>query len=182
MTGGSLGKRYARALLELARADGTATAAGEELGRAAAAFAEPRLRPLVLSPAIDAGARLKTVKAVIAALQLSRMVGNLIALLAERDRLVILPEVAEWYEDLLDEELGRARAVVRSAGPLTAAERSALVELARRLTGRREVIVTTAVDPELLGGVVLDVGGTVYDGSIRTQLVRLSKAMAEGGA
>jgi F-type H+-transporting ATPase subunit delta len=182
MTGGSLPKRYARALLELVRADDAAAAAGDELGQAAAAFSEPRLRPLVMSPIIDAAARLKIVKAVVAALGLSKAVGNFVALLAERDRLSILPDVARWYDALLDEELGRARAVIRSAAPLSPAERSALVELARRLTGCREVIATTSVDPELLGGVVLDVGGTVYDGSVQTQLVRLSKEMAEGGA
>ena len=57
-----------------------------------------------------------------------------------------------------------------------------LVELVRRLTGRREVLATTEVDPELLGGVVLDIDGTVYDGSLRAQLVRLGKQMAEGRA
>jgi F0F1-type ATP synthase delta subunit len=56
-----------------------------------------------------------------------------------------------------------------------------VVELARRLTGRREVLPTTEVDPELLGGVTLDIGGTVYDGSLKTQLARLTKDMAEGG-
>jgi F-type H+-transporting ATPase subunit delta len=179
---GRLGKRYARALLELARGEDALTTAGDELARAVAAFEEPRLRPLLLSPAIDAATRLGTARSVVGALGLSKTVGNLIVLLAERDRLPILPDVGRWYEELLDEELGRARVVIRSAAPLSGVERTALLELARRLTGRREVIATSDVDPELLGGVVLDAGGTVYDGSLRTQLVRLSKEMAEGGA
>jgi F-type H+-transporting ATPase subunit delta len=178
----ALGKRYARALLDLAAEAGTLEATGDELGRATSAFEESRLRPLVLSPAIDAGARLRTVKAVAAALGVSPYVRNLIALLAERDRLVILPEVARWYDALVDARLGRARVAIRSAAPLSAGEKVELVELARRLTGHRDVVATTDVDAELLGGVVLDVGGTVYDGSVRTQLARLSKEMAGGGA
>jgi F-type H+-transporting ATPase subunit delta len=179
---GRLAKRYARALLELAREGGTLEASGEELARAVAAFDEPMLRPLVLSPVIDATARLGTAKAVVAALRVSKTVGNLLDLLAERDRLAILPDVARWYEALLDDQLGRARVAIRSASPLSAAEKSDLVELARRLTGRREVIAVTDVDPELLAGAVLDVGGTVYDGSLKTQLARLMKDMAEGDA
>ena len=179
---GRLAKRYARALLDLARRDGTLQPSGEELGRAAAAFAEPRLRPLCLSPAIDARARLRTTQAVIGALGVSKTVGHLISLLAERDRLTLLPDVSRWYEALLDEELGRARVAIRSAAPLTAAEKNELVELARGLTGRREVLASTEVDGELLGGVVLDIGGTIYDGSLKAQLARLSKEMTAGGA
>ncbi len=72
--------------------------------------------------------------------------------------------------------------LVRSAVALTASERSELVALARRLTGRREILLTTEVDPELLGGVVLAAGATVYDGSIRTQLLRCGREVAERGA
>jgi F-type H+-transporting ATPase subunit delta len=178
---GRLGKRYARALLDLARSEGTMAAVGEELASAVAVLEEPRLRPLLLSPAIDAGTRRRTAKAVVSALRLSTTVANFVSLLADRDRLAILPDACRWYEELLDRELGRVRVTIRAAAPLSAGEKSAMVELARRLTGR-EVIATTELAAELLGGVVLDVGGTVYDGSVRTQLVRLSKQMAEGGA
>jgi F-type H+-transporting ATPase subunit delta len=178
---GRLAKRYARAFFELAREQGAVQAAGEELGRAVAAFDEPRLRLLVLNPAIDAGSRLRTAKAVAAALRVSKTLANLIALLAERNRLALLPDIARWYDGYLDAELGRARVRIRSATPLSIAEKNELVELARRLTRRREILATTEVDADLLGGVVLDVGGTVYDGSLKAQLARLTKDMAEGG-
>jgi len=179
---GRLAKRYARALLELAREEGTLESTGEELARVTAVFDEPRLRPLVLSPAIDRAARLRTARAVADALRLSKTVANLVGLLAERDRLAILSEVARWYDSLVDDELGRTRVTIRSAAPLSIPEKNELIELSRRLTGRREILASTEVDADLLGGAVLDIGGTVYDGSLRAQLARLTKEMAEGGA
>jgi len=179
---GRLAKRYARALLDLAREADALEAWGTELTRAAAAFSEPRLQPILLSPAIDGAVRRRTAGAVVDALALPPTVGNLIRVLAERDRLTVLPDVARWYEQLLDEAVGRARVTIRSAAALAAPEKTALIELARRFTKSREVLATSEVDPELLGGVVLDAGGTVYDGSVRSQLARLGKEMAEDGA
>jgi len=179
---GRLAKRYARALLDLAREADALEAWGTELTRAAAAFSEPRLQPILLSPAIDGAARRRTARAVADALALPPIVRNLILVLADRDRLALLPDVARWYDQLLDDAVGRARVTIRSAVALAAPEKSALVDLARRLTKSREVLATSEVDPELLGGVVLDVGGTVYDGSVRSQLARLGKEMAEDGA
>ena len=180
MSGRRLAKRYARAVFSLTRDALISTA--EELGRVAAVLEEPRLKLVLRSPAVDASARLRIARQVTAALGLSSGVGNLLCLLAERDRLDVLPDIAAAYEQLVDDALGRARALIRSATPLSGAEKNDLVELSRRLTGRREVLATTEVDAELLGGVVLDIDGTVYDGSLRAQLVRLSKQMAEGRA
>jgi F-type H+-transporting ATPase subunit delta len=179
---GSLGKRYARALLALARTEGTLESTGEDLRRAASSFEDPRLRAVVLSPAIAAAARLRIIKQVVATLGLSPIVGNLTCLLAERDRLQVLSDVARWYERYVDDALGRARVQIRSAAPLAPAEKAEIIDLARRVTARREVIAGTEVDPELLGGVVLDAGGTVYDGSVRAQLERLGKRMTERDA
>ena len=181
MTGG-LARRYARALQELAREAGSLTETGEELAAAAAAFEDPRLRAVVLNPAVDAGARRKVVAGVVHAMGLSAHVGNLVRLLADRDRLSLLSQISQAYDDLVDAELGRSRVRIRSAAPLGPAEKAELTELAKRLVGAKEVVVTTDVDAELLGGVILDAGGTVWDGSVRTQLARIAKDMAGSGA
>lgn len=178
---GSLGKRYARALLALAEPEGKLDAVSDEITRVATALDEPRLRAVLLSPAVDAGARLRIVRSVVGTFGVSPWVTNLVCLLAERGRLIVLPDVARWCQSLVDERAGRTRVQIRSAAPLSPSERAELTELARRLTSHREVLVTTAVDPELLGGVVLNAGGIVYDGSLRTQLVRLSHEMAGRG-
>jgi len=175
---GSLGRRYARALLGLAREQGALAAVGGELARAAETFAQPDLRAVVLNPGLAATARRAIVGTVVERLGLSAVVGNLIRLLADRDRLAVLPAVARAYDTLVDRELGRARVTIRSAAPLTDGQLTELEQLARRLSGGAEVIVTTKVDADLIGGVVLDTRGTVYDGSVKTQLARLAKAMA----
>jgi len=72
------------------------------------------------------------------------------------------------------------RVAIRSAGELPDDMQRDLTALARQLA-RKEIIVDREVDPELLGGVVLDVGGTVFDGSVQTQLERLNKTLREGG-
>lgn len=181
MTGG-LARRYARALLELARESGSLAAAGQELEAVAAAFDEPRLRAVVLNPAVEARARRKVVSGVVGALGVSPWVGNLVRLLADRDRLPLLPQVAQAYDALVDAEVGRTRVRIRSAAPLGATEKAELTDLTKQLVGAREVLVTTEVDAELLGGLILDAAGTVWDGSVRTQLARMSKDMAGSGA
>jgi F-type H+-transporting ATPase subunit delta len=178
---GRLGRRYARALLKLAREAGTLEATGTDLAAAAATFAEPRLRVVLLTPVIERTKRLDIARQILATLGLSKMVVNLISILAARDRLALLPDVASAYEALLDDELSRTRVHIRSATALGAAEKAEIVEMARKLTGRQTVLATTDVDPDVLAGVILDAGGTVYDGSLRTRLERLGAEMAEGG-
>jgi F-type H+-transporting ATPase subunit delta len=174
---GSLGRRYARALIGLAREAGTLAATGNELAQVASALAQPDVRSVVANPGIPAGTRREIVDTIVQRLGVSATVGNLVRLLADRDRLGVLPDVARAYDALVDRELGRARVTVRTAAPLPDAQRRDLEELARRLTRTAEIVVSTEVDPGLLGGVVLDIGGTVYDGSVRTQLARLAKNM-----
>ena len=179
---GSLGRRYAQALLDLARQDGSLAAAGDELSRAADTFAQAELRSLVLNPGIGAAKRRAIVEQIVGRLGLSVIVGNLIRLLADRDRIDVLPDVARAYETLVDRALRRARVTIRRAVPLAPAQEVELDGLARRLTGAEQVVVSTEVDPDLIGGVTLAAGGTVYDGSVETQLERLADKMAHAGS
>jgi len=179
---GSLGRRYAQAVIKLARERGALASVGEELARAAATFSQEDLKGLVLNPGIDAAARRNIVGQVVERLELSPIVGDLIRLMAARDRLAVLPDVARAYERLVDRELGRARVTIHSAAKLEQEQLMALEALAKRLTGASLIVVSTKVEPELIGGVTLAVGGTVYDGSVKTQLERLADKMVRAGA
>ena len=175
----SIGRRYARALLSLARTEGRLEDAGSELRLLASVFSEPRLAAIIVNPTLGASARRELTDGVLAAAKTSTTVANLVRLLAGRKRVTQLPDISRAYDALLDRELGRVRVGVRAAAPLSESVRKEIAALARRLAGM-DVLVTSEVDPELLGGVVLDVGGTVYDGSVRTRLARMSRTMAEG--
>jgi F-type H+-transporting ATPase subunit delta len=179
---GSLGRRYAKAVIDLARERGALASVGEELSRAAATFAQDDLKSLVLNPGIVAAARRNIVAQIVERLELSPIVGDLIRLLAARDRLAVLPDVARAYERFVDRELGRARVTVRSATQLEPEQVTALEGLAKKLTGASLIVMSTEVEPELIGGVTLAVGGTVYDGSVKTQLERLADKMVRAGA
>jgi F-type H+-transporting ATPase subunit delta len=174
---GTLGRRYARALLALARDEGCLEEAGAEIDAAATAFDDERLREVVLNPGIAASVRRELTDRLVGALRLSKTTGNLVRLLAERDRLAFVGDVSRAYQQLLDRELGRVRVVIRSAQPLSDDDQRHIETLARGLAGK-DVLISSEVVPELLGGVTLDVGGIVYDGSVQSQLVRVSRAMA----
>jgi F-type H+-transporting ATPase subunit delta len=176
---GSLGRRYARAVLSLAKEAGRLDEAGTELRTIAAVFEEPRLAAVVVNPILGASERREIAEHVLEAAKSSREVANLVRLLAQRGRLPQLPDIVRAYDALVDRELGRVRVGIRTAAPLADEMLTEITTLARRLAGK-DVVVTTGVDPELLSGVVLDVGGTVYDGSVRTRLARLGRSMAEG--
>jgi F-type H+-transporting ATPase subunit delta len=176
---GSLARRYARALLDLAREQQALERFGDDLSRAPGEFAQDDLRRVALNPAIDAGKRRALVRDVVASLGLDPLVGNLIRVLADHDRLGIIGDVARAYDALVDRELDRTRVRITSATPLSDAEETELGALARGIVGHGDVLVSSTVDPALVGGVVLGIGGTVYDGSLRTQLARLSHEMAD---
>ena len=173
---GSIGRRYARAVLALAGADGRREETGQELASLAAAFADEQLQAVISNPEVGPSAREELAGRLADVLDASDTVSKTVRLLARRDRLDILGDIATAYRDMLDRALGRTRVLLRSATPLTAENEQQLVELAHSLA-RQEVLVTTEVDEDLLGGAVLDVGGVVYDGSIKTQLSRMAKAM-----
>jgi F-type H+-transporting ATPase subunit delta len=174
----AVAKRYARALLALAKADGDPAALGDALARAAAAFTTPAVRDIVTSPAVGADARMMLVRRLVDGLGLPSLVANCLYLLSERRRLDIVGDLTAAYVALLDDLLGRSRVVVRSAIPLSQTQVDGLLPVLRARAGVREVIPVLEIDPDLLGGVVVEVGGVVYDGSVRTQVDRLARRMA----
>src|SRR5262249_13749432 len=96
-------------------------------------------------------------------------VQRFVLLLLDRRRIVLLPAIARAYRDMTDAHLGRVRAQVTSAEPLAAPMLDRVRRSLEQRTGK-QVIVETAVDPGLLGGIVARVGDLVLDGSVRTQL------------
>jgi len=173
----SIARRYAKALFSLADEQGQVehwSSGLDALGRALASSAE--LRDTLASPLFDKDQRRNVVAALAKSLALGETASSFLFLLADRDRLAYLPAIIQTFRDLADARLGRIRAKVTSAVPLSPEESRRLAEKLARAE-KAEVIVEASVDPALLGGVVAQVGSLVYDGSVRSQLEELRRAM-----
>jgi F-type H+-transporting ATPase subunit delta len=173
-------RRYAKALYSLAVERGETEAAGRELGAVMGAVASSELRSRVMNPWIPGTAKRAAMIEVANGLGVSKLVRDFVGLLATRGRLDHLAEIAAAYRDLVDESLGRVRAEVRTAVPLTDSERQQLADRLARGLGGKQVILQEVVDPELLGGFIAQVGSRVLDGSLDGQLARIRERLARG--
>jgi F-type H+-transporting ATPase subunit delta len=174
---GAVSRRYAKALFALARERNLLESTADELVRLGQAAANAQLATVLRSPLLSESRRALLANALIADLRLSELLASFVRLLAERQRLAELPGIADFFVRFLDAERGRVRLGVRSASALTEGQHRRVVDAFAKLTGK-EVIPTVVIDPDLLGGLVAEVEGRVYDGSVRTQLDRLAKQLA----
>ena len=168
--------RYAKALFALAKEAGALQPTADELGRAAAVAGDPTVEPVLRSPLLSAARRGDLAEMLVRELKLPDLLARFVRLLADQQRLAVLPAIAERFQNLLDRELGRVRITLRSARALDAKQEQDIVATFATLTGK-QVIPTVAINPDLLGGVVVEAEGKVYDGSVRTHLDRLAKEL-----
>ena len=180
MTNRSSAKRYARALFDVAlkeRAD--LDAAGQELVSFADLFEKhPTLAKVLLNPAVPAPRKRAAVEVLVGRAKLSAHVAKLLVMLAERDRLVLLPDLVEEYRDRLLDHQQVVRAEVTTTTPLSAKRVKAIRQSLATVTGRT-VTLAAGVDPTLIGGIVARVGSTVYDASVVAQLARMKQRLLE---
>ena len=112
-------------------------------------------------------------------LQLSILAIHFLSLLLERDRLTYLPSIVARYRRLLNEAKGRVEAKAVGASALEAAMLDRLREVLHGISGK-EIVLHQEIDPGLIGGVLLEFEGKVYDGSVRTQLANMKQRIARG--
>lgn len=179
MTPGSVARRYAKALYELAAEEGSveqiATALAE-IATAVAGIDANSLAPGVL----DAASRRALGEALAGPVGPDSTLGKFLRLIVERDRVTELPGVQFWFVKRLDEEAGRVRATVTAANELTDSQTESIVAVFRPIAGR-DVLPEVSSDPDLLGGAIVELEGRVYDGSVKTRLARLAARMAGAG-
>lgn len=175
----SSANRYARALLDVATKETDPVKAGDDLTTFAALVAgNEELRRALTSPKVPASGKRAIVDAVASKVQMATPVAKLLALLATRDRLDMLDDLAAVYRERLQEQQQVVRADVSSAAPLDAARAKQLEARLASVTGR-SIVLETSVDPDLIGGLVAKIGSTVYDGSVRTQLEKMRAKLVQ---
>jgi F-type H+-transporting ATPase subunit delta len=177
----TIARPYAKALFDLASAEGKLPAWSKALGAAAAVVADAAAKRALANPALDERQRAELISSVVAAIPgaelLSTQAGkNLLKLLAENDRLPALPEIAAQFDALKAEAENKVNVTVTSATPVDDALAGQIkTALERKL--KRAVELTLAVDAALIGGAVIQADDMVIDGSVRTRLQRLTEAI-----
>ena len=168
--GGSVARRYARALFGIGVDAGKFEALGDELGELATLWNESdELRQALENPVFKPAEKRAVLERILPQVAPTPEVQRFVLLLLERRRIVLLPAIARAYRDMTDAHLGRVRAKVISAEPLAGPVLDRVRRSLEQRTGKK-VIVNAKVDSELIGGLVARVGDLVLDGSVRTQL------------
>ena len=171
--------RYARALFDVALKESDPAQVGLDLATFAALMSSnAELHSALTNPSVPVTGKREVVNALATRLNSAAPLKKLLALLAERDRLVLMPDLLDVYRERLMEHQQVVRAEVTTAVPLDAARTTQLQQRLAQATGRK-VDITTSVDPSLIGGASLRIGGTVYDGSIATQLQKLRDRLSQ---
>lgn len=170
--------RYARALAQVVeeqKLDAAATTA--QLTEFARLLGEsPELHEVLVNPAIPEPQKLNVLDAISARNGMSKAVRNFIALVAKHDRLGELNDMVSSFHSISDAAGSIAEAEVVSAHPLDEGNRKLIEQKIADMTGER-VSATYSEDPSLLGGAIVKVGSTVYDGSVRAQLEMLKQRL-----
>lgn len=175
--------RYARALAQVAQEQGlSGDAVQAQLNDFVELLEESfDLREALANPSISESQKLRVLDALGAKLGFGKAVRNFIAVVMHHQRLHELKSMIVAYVALADEDTGIAEAEIVSAHPLDEANRKLLEAQVAKITGLK-VHATYSEDASLLGGAVVRVGSTVYDGSIRAQLEQLRQRMVGAGA
>ena len=171
-------RRYAEAAFEVATRDGTVDHWRSELETAAAIVAAPKVGRALGNPSTPLEERTATAEATFAK-AVSRPVLNLILLMLRRGRIEQLPHLADEFRRLDNLRRGITLATATSASPLSPDEVRAITERMEQYTGGR-IELDLKVDPSLLGGLVVQVGDRLIDGSVRSRLERLRIQLVSG--
>ena len=166
MIGNAVSRRYASALFSLGKEKGELDAFSESL----TAFA---------NPVITHDEKKSVVMGVLGACRAGTTEKNFFSLLADKGRLALIPAIIADFKAMLDEVKGISRGLVTTAIELDNTKKSEIISQLEKQTGRK-LVLSYAVDPQILGGIVLKVGDIVYDASLRAQLDNLRESIKRG--
>ncbi len=173
----AIANRYARALADVIGSAGNYRTVLQELSDFTAAYRQSAdLREVLQTPVLPVGEKIKVLDALLARLGASRVTSNFLRVLMAHYRMGLLEQVEEAFRRISNDRLGIARVKIFAASDLTDAERGNLSTRFERLTQKRAEL-EFRLDPTLIGGIVAQIGSTVYDGSVRGHLERLRQQL-----
>jgi F-type H+-transporting ATPase subunit delta len=170
--------QYANALADIAIAQGVAEEVKQQLTGFGALYAESTdLRNFLASPAVTREAKHRVIDKLLARIDGSKILRNFLFVVADHQRTHVLPEMIAAFQEVIRERQGITEAQISSAVALNALQKAEMEFTLERLTGKR-VEAKFSLEPGLLGGAVVRVGDTVYDGSLRSRLNELRTRLA----
>ena len=170
--------QYANALADIALAQGAADPAAKQLHEIGAAYAQSaELRTFLASPAVSVEAKHAVIEKIAARVGASKIIRNLLFVLADHRRTNLIPEVIAAFHEVIRQRQGIAEAEISSAIELNAAQKKEMAATLARLTGKK-IEAKYGLDPALLGGAVVRIGDTIYDGSLRGRLSEMRARLA----
>ena len=179
MLAGSLARRYAKAVMDLAIARTAVDRVGLDLRSLATAYkTSPELGAVLANSSFPRAQRKAIVDAVLLRQGAHELVKTTCALLLDKERLGIIPDLSREIDAMIEARAGKVAAQVTSAVELTPAQVTQITATLERMSGKK-VVLSRKVDAALLGGIVAKVGDVVYDGSARTQLRTLRDQLAK---
>ncbi len=177
MIEGSLSRRYGKAFFQLAQEQRQEESIGQEIEQFLATYTNSPLPTVLNNPAFSLESRKKILVEVTNTMKMSALSAHFLLILLERDRLTYLSAIVSYYRRMLNAARGRVEGKVVSAALLDRATVERLRAALHGISGK-EVLLHEETDPAVLGGVLVELEGKIYDGTVRTQLEKMKQRIA----
>jgi F-type H+-transporting ATPase subunit delta len=172
-----LANRYAKALFSVAQEENAFDEYAASLSKVATAMtSQPEVKDGVTNPMYPVDVRCKVMAYIAKTIGASQVITNFLDLVIQKKRAAFLPEISEAFQALIDVQRNICQGTVVSAMPLTAELNDKLQATLEKITGKK-VVLSSQVDPSIIGGLIAKVGDLVLDGSIRSQLQGLKESI-----
>ena len=171
-----LARRYAKALFAVGKEDGKFEEYSVALQGMAQLYADTDLADSLTNPLYPMDVREKVMEGVVASIGIDKVMANFLNLLVEKKRADVLPDIAEEYQIMVDEEKNVSHGTVVSAVELSKELQDKVQVTLEKITGKK-VELTASVDPSIIGGIIAKVGDLELNGSIKTQLASLKDSI-----
>ena len=172
-----IARRYAQALIEIGKENKRVEEFKAELKNFSDLLKKfPEFQNALLSPLYSAEDLKKIILGVAEKIKLSKTIQNFLRLLVDKRRIQYFSAILELYEDLTCQISGYVKARVITARPLSAEDFESIKKSLEEIT-QKKVLLNTVVDPQIIGGVIAEVGDKIFDGSIKNQLQRIGETL-----
>lgn len=172
--------RFAKVLLDISKEDKSFATVGDSLSEISSAFkANDSLYKTLLNPMYPLENRLNIIKELAKKANANQSLTNLLSSLVESRKIRLIEHIAGAYSTLLDSDAGRLNVSVESATELSSDAKKSISDKLAKETNK-EIVLTDSVNKDLIGGIVIRVGNTILDGSLKTQLKNINERLLEG--